>query len=226
MARMPRLVVPGCAHHVTQRGARRQTTFFEDSDYAFYLRLVVEEKMQAGADILAYCLMPNHVHFVIVPEQRASLAMLFKNAHRRYTRRINERFDWRGHLWQERFFSCVMEERHLLACMRYVEMNPVRAGLCHEPDHWPWSSARAHLEGRDDLLTTAKPLGDRISDWRGYLNGPPPADFEVELRNHSRSGRPLGSDSFVKRLESLTGRKLRPGKAGRKSHGDSLLIQE
>src|SRR5210317_374899 len=130
MARMPRLVIPHYPHHVTQRGVRRQKTFFSDADYKTYLDLLATAKDGVGADIWAYCLMPNHVHHVIVPGKEDSLAALFSDAHRRYTRRINFREGWRGHLWQERFHSFVMDERHLNATVRYVELNPVAAGLC------------------------------------------------------------------------------------------------
>ena len=138
MARMPRLVVPGYPHHVTQRGNRRMKTFFNAGDYQAYLDLVAEIKDSVGVDVWAYCLMPNHVHWVLVPEHEDSLASLFRMVHRHYTRRINFREHWRGHLWQERFHSFVMDESYLLATVRYTEMNPVRAGLCAKPDEYPY----------------------------------------------------------------------------------------
>ena len=115
---MPRLVVPGHPHHVTQRGNRRQKTFFHAEDYLAYLEFIAAAKPKAGFDIWAYCLMSNHVHFVIVPQYKDSLALLFKEVHRRYTRKINFRENWRGHLWQERFHSFVMDEPHLDATVR------------------------------------------------------------------------------------------------------------
>lgn len=115
MARMPRLVVPGLPHHVTQRGARRMKTFYNTGDYLSYLDLIVEFKTIAGVDIWAYCLMPNHVHLVVVPEEKDSLAILFRHVHRLYTREINVRQGCTGHLWQERYHSFVMDESHLLA---------------------------------------------------------------------------------------------------------------
>ena len=123
MPRIPRLVVPGYPNHVTQRGNRRQKTFFNTQDYLAYLEFITAAKPKAGCEIWAYCLMPNHVHFVLVPQHRDSLALLFKDAHRRYTRRINFRENWRGHLWQERFHSFVMDEHHLNATVKYVELN-------------------------------------------------------------------------------------------------------
>ena len=165
MARMPRLVVPGYPHHVTQRGNRRQQTFFSAEDYQAYIRLLAEARDDAGVQIWSYCLMPNHVHLVVVPARPDSLADFFKEAHRRYTRIINLREGWRGHLWQERFHSFVMDEQHLRAAVRYVELNPVRAKLCHRAEQWAWSSARAHLNSADDALLTAAPMLARVSNW-------------------------------------------------------------
>jgi putative transposase len=127
---MPRLVVPGYPHHVTQRGNRRQRTFFTEDDYRYYLALVFESARQAETEIWAYCLMPNHVHLVMVPNTEDGLRATLGEAHRHYTRHINYRQGWRGHLWQERFHSFLMDEDYLLATVRYVERNPVAAGLC------------------------------------------------------------------------------------------------
>src|SRR6185503_8599863 len=152
MPRLARLVVPDIPHHVTQRGNRRQPTFFSDEDYRLYLHLLGEWSRRAGTAVWAWCLMPNHVHLILVPSHEDGLRAALAEAHRRYTRRINAREDWRGHLWQSRFASFPMDEDHLLACARYVELNPVRAGLVARPEHWRWSSARAHLGlGRDGV---------------------------------------------------------------------------
>src|SRR5215831_4203837 len=129
MARLARVVVPGMPHHITQRGNRRQTTFFCDDDYHAYLELMAHWCRQCHVDIWAYCLMPNHVHLIAVPESEAGLRQAIGEAHRRYTRRINFRERWRGHLWQGRFGSFVMDEPYLLAAARYIELNPVRARL-------------------------------------------------------------------------------------------------
>ena len=145
MARISRAVVPDTPHHITQRGNRRQQTFFSDADYDTYVGLMHRWCAHYGVEIWAYCLMPNHVHLVAVPEREDSLAQAIGEAHRRYTRFVNEREGWRGHLWQGRFTSYVMDERYLLACARYVETNPVRANLATQPAEWRWSSARAHL---------------------------------------------------------------------------------
>jgi putative transposase len=217
MARMARLVVPGYPHHVTQRGNRRQQTFFSMDDYQAYIQLLANARAAAGVQIWAYCLMPNHVHLVVVPAQKESLAALFKEAHRRYTRQINFREGWRGHLWQERFHSFVMDERHMLAAVRYVELNPVRARLCSRADDWKWSSAPAHLRGTDDALVTVAPMLERIDSWARYLDTPESAKRFEALRKHSRTGRPAGSKAFIRQLECLTGRELLKEKPGRKT---------
>lgn len=215
MARMARVVVPGYPHHVTQRGNRRQTVFFSDEDYLHYTDLLAESTALSGTEVWAYCLMPNHVHLVMVPTNEDGLRAALGEAHRRYTRRINFRNGWRGHLWQERFHSFVMDERYLLATVRYVELNPVRARLCRSPGDWVWSSARAHLEGRDDGLANVGPMLERVSDWSSYLSGDLAEDDDV-IERHSRTGRPLGTEAFVKRLEAATGRSLAPGLPGRR----------
>lgn len=216
MARMARVVVPHYPHHVTQRGNRRQQTFFQEEDYRAYIELLVNAKEKAGVSVWAYCLMPNHVHFVVVPQRQDSLSMFFSEAHRRYTRRVNFREGWQGHLWQERFHSSVMDERYLLTAVRYAELNPVRAGLCDRPADWTWSSIHAHLNGEDDILVTVKPMLERIDNWWEYLATQDSEEEFETIRNLSRTGRPIGSDSFIDKLEHMTGNRLRKGKPGPK----------
>ncbi len=216
MARMPRLVVPDYPHHVTQRGARKQRTFFSEHDYKMYLELLGNARERAGADIWAYCLMPNHVHLVVVPQRRETLAALFRLAHRTYTLAINAREGWQGHLWQERFHSFVMDEAHLLAAVRYTELNPVRAGLCKTPGDWPWSSYRAHVIGENNNVVNVEPMLDRVDNWPRYVRTERDDDARFEhLRERSRTGRPAGNEGFVARLETLVGRSLRQRQPGR-----------
>ena len=139
MARLARIVIPGVAHHVTQRGNRRQQVFFTDDDYAEYRALIEQSCSAAGVAVWACYLMPNHVHLVLVPADAAGLRAALADAQRRYSRRFNFREGWRGDLWQGRFASVVMDEPHLLACVRYVELNLVRAGLVAQAQDWPGS---------------------------------------------------------------------------------------
>ena len=226
MARLARIVIPGLAHHITQRGNRRQTVFFGDQDYRAYLDLLGEWSATGGLNIWAYCLMPNHVHLIGVPKTEDSLRAAVAETHRRYTRLINFREGWRGHLWQERFHSFALDEAYLYRAVRYVELNPVRAGLVKRARDWRWSSVRGHLKGahlgsgNDPLLAPSDQLKD-FGNWAAYLNESA-RDTESEkdaidqLRLHSRTGRPLGDAKFIKRMERKTGRELIPRKPGPK----------
>lgn len=200
-------------HHVTQRGNRRQETFFNEGDYCLYKALLAEFCSLYPLEILAYCLMPNHIHLVAVPSTSDSLRHAIGKTHRQYTLKVNDRMGWRGCLWQGRFYSCPMDERHTVATVRYIEQNPVRAGLVETAWRWPWSSAKAHVLGTDDGLVKVQPLLEMIGDWGKFLleNSP-----EAKLiRKHSATGRPLGDAQFVERCERITGRDLSMGGAGR-----------
>jgi len=211
-------VIPGLPHHITQRGNRRQQTFFNDEDYAACLELMAEWCREQGVQIWSYCLMPNHIHLIAVPSKEDGLRCAIGEAHRRYTRRINFREKWRGYLWQGRFASFVMDEPYLLAAARYVELNPLRAGLVSNPWDWPWSSARAHLAAEDDQLVKVAPLLAMIGDWRAFLRSAMPEDELRDIRRHARTGRPLGDEAFLSRLEDIVGRVLKPQKRGPKSN--------
>lgn len=152
MARIARLVVPDLPHHVVQRGVPRMDVFFSDRNREEYLSLLSQFASKQALDFLAWCLMSNHAHFVVVPHEEKSLAGTFGEAHRRYTRMVNFVEEWRGHLWQERFHSYPLDEGDLFAAVRYVEMNPVRAGLVETAEDWEWSGAQYHL-------------GLRTTDW-------------------------------------------------------------
>jgi putative transposase len=216
MSRIARAVVPDLPHHVTQRGNRRQVTFFCPDDYLLYISLMSEWCRRCGVRIWAYCLMPNHSHLIAVPPSAEALRRAIGEAHRAYTRVVNRREGWTGHLWQGRFASFAMDERHTVAAARYVELNPVRAGLVHHPGEYRWSSARAHLAGRDDALVVAAPLLARARDWAAFLGIPPDEDLVQRVRKHASTGRPLGSDAFIDELERQLNRTLRKGTPGRR----------
>ena len=205
----------GFPHHVTQRGNRRLQTFFCEEDYRCYVDLMAASCERLGVEVWAYCLMPNHVHLVAVPDSEDGLRRAIGDAHRRYSRRINFREGWRGHLWQGRFPSFAMDERYLLAAAPYIERNPVRARLVEEPAQWPLSSARAHLAGRDDALAKASPLLEMVGEWAEFLSREPLVEEAQALRRHEETGRPLGG-GFLERLENSLSRPLRPRKRGPK----------
>jgi putative transposase len=216
MARLTRVVIPGMPHHITQRGNRRQPTFFRDEDYAAYLELMSHWCAERDVAIWAYCLMPNHVHLIAVPKTEDGLRLAIGEAHRRYTRMINFREGWRGHLWQGRFASFVLDEPYLLAAARYIELNPVRARLVTAPTEYRWSSAKAHLKGKDDILVKVSPLLKMVGSWRRLLTSAVSEEDLKLFRQHECTGRVLGDDAFQKRLEKKLGRVLRRQKPGPK----------
>lgn len=219
MPRTARFVLPGVPHHVTQRGNRRGKVFFTDVDYRTYLKWLREYAALRGVEVLAYCLMSNHVHLVVVPAHRDSLSRALKQLHMRYAQNLNRRRDWKGHLWQGRFFASPLDERHFWTALRYVERNPVRAGMVRRAEDYPWSSARARCGLRQDPVLSANGQWDRqlrgIGDWSAWLAaGEEPALID-ELRTQTRKGLPCGSSEFVASLEASTGRVLRPRPRGR-----------
>jgi putative transposase len=216
MTRFRRLVVPGYPHHITQRGVRRQTTFFDDLDYQRYIRLAVELLERSSIEILAYCLMPNHVHAVVIPEEVSSLAKFFGPLHKAYAQHTNLRYEWTGHLWQARYYSVPMNAEHTLTAMRYVELNPTRSGLERKPQDWPWSSARGNLGLVDDPMISGRPARGIVPDWATYLSIPEKPGVIDQLRRGTNTGRPVGDRSFIRKIESLTGRQVTKRPVGRR----------
>jgi len=218
MARLARVVVPGVPHHVTQRGNRRQETFFGEADYAAYLSLLSEWCGRCGVAVWAYCLMPNHVHLIVVPKTEEALAQAVGRTHFRYTQYINRFGKRSGHLWQGRFYSCALDTRHFWLAMKYIELNPVRARLCRKPWRYEWSSAAAHVdEQAESEILNLRKWYRRMSaeQWRAKLaEGLTDAEME-RLRLRTHTGRPLGSDSFLSKLETALGRRVRPLPGGR-----------
>ena len=216
MSRLARIVIPGFPHHVTQRGNRRETVFFEDDDYLYYMELLGAAAKNAGTKVWAYCLMPNHVHLIMVPSHTDGLRATLADAHRRYTRHINARKKWTGHLWQGRFGSVVMDEGHLAGAVRYVSLNPVRARLATRAADWQWSSVGAHLSGKNDGVVSVKPLLKRFPDFAALLESGEDAEMSKSLRAAETIGRPLGEAKWLKRIEEKLGRRVRAKKRGRK----------
>lgn len=202
MPRQARIVAPGVPHHVTQRGNRRQRTFFRDGDYRAYLQIAAEAFREAAVEVWAYCLMPNHVHLIATPRDPEGLAQAVGATHLRYTRMVNRREGWTGYLWQGRFTSFPMDESHFITCARYVGLNPVRAGLTASATAWPWSSVQAHLGRRGDRLLTPEPLAERLGDRMAeFFETDVQEEVLRRFRNASSSGRPLGAAEWIKSLE-------------------------
>ena len=203
MPRLARVVIPGLPHHVTQRGVQRRDVFSSDEDRLRYLEFVREAAERFGVAIRSWCLMSNHVHFVAVPEGERSLALCFGRAHTRYTRMVNFRERWRGHLWEGRFASSPMDDPHVFHAVRYVLRNPVRSGLVRLPWRYEWSSAAFHVGERktDPLVKANEELDGMVGDWREYLVEPDADEVLCRLRGETAVGRPLGSAAFVRKLE-------------------------
>ena len=213
MARLARVEALETPHHVTQRGNGRRVIFETDNDRLVYLGLLQQYAKQQRLAILGYCLMPNHVHLIAVPEREGSLRTALRNAHGRYAAYLNARQASSGHVWQGRYYSCPMDDDHLWTALRYVERNPVRAGMVRDAADFPWSSARIHLGGGWDGLIDLAPWSERwtLDEWREFLSA---TEFEREseaLRRSTHSGRPLGSRA----IRGATGSELGAAAAGR-----------
>ena len=212
------MVIAEVAHHVTQRGNGRQFLLATDSERLVYLDLLRQAVHLHSITILGYCLMSNHVHLVAIPHEADALALALKATHGRYAAYWNAAHTTSGHAWQGRFYSCPMDEGHLWQALRYAERNPVRAGMVADAVDWPWSSAAAHCGAADPDAALAMGEWARrwtAATWRQYLKE---GETETELRSLRRStytGRPLGSEAFIKRMESVTERRLAPQKGGR-----------
>lgn len=216
MARLARIVVPNVPHHVVQRGNRRQRVFFNEGDKGLYVKLLQDQGLKKGIIYWAYCLMDNHVHLVAVPKEKWSLAKGIGEANRKYSLLINSREGWRGFLWQGRFISYPMHEKYLIAAVRYIERNPVRAALVENAEDYVWSSASTHVHKTADPLVLENPLGLQIADWTAFLRQCDEPSVIRDIGRHMRTGRPLGDEAFLLRLEKLSGRVLRRMKPGPK----------
>ena len=202
---------------MTQRGNRGEQVFFDADDYELYRNLLAKMCRRESVGVWAYCLMPNHVHLILVPERRQALGRAVGETHRRYSSSINARLAVTGHLFRSRFSSVAMDDEHLMAAARHVTLNPVRAGLVERAEDWPWSSAAAHVGGCDDALVAAAPLLERCrGSFIAWIQTPGCPMLISALRAAETIGRPLGSSGFLDRLAAMTGRDPRPGARGPK----------
>jgi len=199
MPRQARIVIPDMPHHITQRGNYGQDVFDNDSNYKQYCQWINEYARNNSVSILAYCLMNNHVHFIAIPNEETSLAKLFNNTHARYSQYLNRQRNLKGHLWQGRFYSCILDDAHLYRAIRYVENNPVRAKIVKKAWEYKWSSAPDHTREREKPLIRLKTTQDR-GDWREYLQEDD-SQLVEEVRRKTNRGLVIGTDEFVKKLE-------------------------
>ena len=217
MSRRARIILPGVPHHVVQRGNRRTAVFSDDSDRLMYLHFLRKYSTLHDLKIWAYVLMTNHIHLIAVPQSDNSLSLAFRDIHGTYATVFNKKHGWTGHLWQSRFYSCVLDDRHLCAAVRYVERNPVRAGLVIRAEDYPWSSAPAHMvRQRDPYLDDELPFIHEIENWSAWLSQAGDDSGISEIRDATATGRVCGTEDFVRQVEISLGRSLLPQKRGRK----------
>jgi putative transposase len=218
MARMARVIIPDCPHHVTQRGVRSMNVFSNDLDKVGYLRLLRANSEIHGVSILAYCLMTNHIHLVAVPKSTQALSRAIGETHRLYTKSINERIGAKGYLFQGRFYSCPMDTRHAINSAAYIELNPVRAGMVDKPWEYRWSSAAFHTGiVKKDPVIEERGFCWSCREWKEFISRPVIVTEAEKVC--FRTGRPLGDSEFIAKAEQISGRVLRPQPAGRKPAG-------
>jgi len=216
MARIARIVAPGCPHHVTARGNRREPIFFEEGDQEIYLDILAEQLTKAKVEAWSYCLMPNHVHLILTPQDEVGMARAMGAAHKRWAHFVNARGRWSGHLFDDRYASVAMDEARLMTAVRYVALNPVRARLAARAQDWRWSSVRAHLAGEDDGLVRVAPVLERVERFADLIAGDADEAGFAALRAAERIGRPLANKDFMDGLERLPGRPVARRAPGRK----------
>jgi len=227
MARLARSSVIGFPHHVVQRGNYDQPVFEDPVDYRRYLDWLLEYALRYHVAIWAYCLMPNHVHFVCVPGAEGALARAFNTLHMRYAQYFNGKRDLRGHLWRARFQSCVLDGPSVREEVRFVENNPVRSGFAAHAADYPWSSAPSHVTGAPDpILSDGGFMTSEISDWRAYLESRGEEPILNRVRAHLRTGRPAGDQAFVRKLEGILGRRLEALPRGRPRKSPAKTLKQ
>jgi len=216
MSRGARVVIPGHIYHVTQRGNNRQYIFDEEEDYILYLKRAEEYRIKFDLDIFAYCLMGNHVHFIIRPNRHDSLARMFRGVNMRYAQYFQKKTSGCGHVWQGRFYSCLLCGGHLKEAIRYVENNPVRAKMVLKPWHYSWSSARFHI-GKVYKWITLCDIKDIIEEdnWKRYLEEGESESLIERLREMTKKNLVLGPKEFIKELEGKICRRIMPNVMGR-----------
>ena len=216
MPRQNRIVIPNTAHHITQRGNYRQDVFDNQENYRQYCEWIDEYAQEKSLEILGYCLMSNHVHFIVIPKEEKDLSEIFKIVHMRYSHYINRQRSSKGHLWQGRFYSCILDDSHLYRAIRYVENNPVRAKVVKKAWEYEWSSAKDHAKQRSKPLITLSVHKDIKAgeQWQEYLQEDDP-ELTEDIRIKTGRGLVVGSDKFIKKLEGVLNRSLECLKQGR-----------
>lgn len=224
MPRPKRICIPGLPHHIVQRGNNRLATFYKAVDYTSYLIILGETATEHQVSIHAYALMTNHVHLLLTPSTEDGLSLTMQALGRRYVTHINQTYGRSGTLWEGRFKGSVIDgERYCLSCYRYIDLNPLRAGLVDQPADYRWSSFRSNGLGFADCLLTPHPLYEQLGATRQeraaryceLVNEQLDGNVIRHIRYGIRKGMPVGSDRFKADIEYHLGRRLGSGRVGR-----------
>ncbi|TXI82826.1 MAG: transposase [Flavobacteriales bacterium] len=231
MPRRARLMLPNVPVHIIQRGNNRQACFYAEDDYRFYLEWLRTCAQKSGCIIHAYVLMTNHVHLLVSASDGAAPGAMMKALGQRYVQYVNRTYKRSGTLWEGRFRSCLaQEDAYLLACQRYIELNPVRAGMVSHPAEYPWSSYRVNAQGEADALVVAHALYDALGTSEEKRRSAYRELFRYELdpgvvdaiRQATNGNFALGDPRFAEQVAQVLGRRVVPGKSGRPTkNGDS-----
>jgi putative transposase len=229
MPRRARIMLPGIAVHVVQRGNNRADCFFGQEDRDFYLFHLARMLPRTHCRLHTYCLMTNHLHLLLTTEQAEGCALLMKGIGQLYAQYVNKRYKRSGYLWQGRFKSCLVQsEDYVLACYRYIELNPVRAGLGRHPDEYPWSSYAANAKGEpsgflsphDEYQRLGRTPAERQAVYRGLFGQIQQSQQLDEIRAATNGGYALGNSSFKHAMAHALGRRVEKGSAGRPPKGE------
>lgn len=216
MARQARIVIENTLHHITQRGNRGDNVFLQKEDYKTYLDILTQQCIRFNVSLYSYCLLPNQIHLIAEPKQAELMARAIGETHRRYTNHINTRENWRGHLFQDRFFSYAMDEQNTLRAARYIETLPVTLKIAPKPENYLWSSAKSRIKVIENNFLKPFTSFHASQNWEDYLARPMDSKEMNTIQLHLQTGRPRGSDLFLDNIEEKIGRTVRPQKRGRK----------
>ncbi len=227
MPRRARLAIPGIPWHIIQRGNNRSVCFYAEADYQFYLHYLQEFALKFGCAIHAYVLMTNHVHLLLTPQHPDSASLLMKHLGQRYVQYINRTYQRSGTLWEGRFRSCLTQtEDYVLACYRYIELNPVRAGMVNQPQDYRWSSyhtnalakASSLITPHEEYLRIATDEQSRLTAYRALFKSHLDEAIVGQIRNATNGNFALGGERFQREIETTLGRRASRGQAGRPSN--------
>jgi putative transposase len=216
MPRIARIVATHAPYHVTQRGNNRQDIFFTNDDRKRYLEWLSIYSSRFQFDLVAYCLMTNHVHLIGIPRNANSMSKTIQTVHMRHTQSVNHQNNRMGHLWHSRYYSVALDDSHLWQAVRYVEQNPVRIGIVRNAEEYVWSSAAYHCGLRGDFVVKKNPRFDGLFDgWVDILHEVPDEEIVKKIRDCTNRGIPYGDDGFRRKISERVGREIADRRRGR-----------